>query len=314
MQRARLTSGSSVRNAAPLSDPAGPTARHSRTLAAGLAAAGLLLAGCDSAVGIPGDEPAATAAQASTSASSTAPAPQPIAPGEPHPGAPSTTRPPVPADAPAIGAVPGVPAAAPAVARWAADLKKGSITQLQAACWELPPLTVADMYADPQPVLTALARPGTADEDTVTWRNGSTVVTVDRAFVAAGYACGRVSTTGAPATITEADARHAVRRYLARATGAPLDPADTEAAHPLTCRGATWDPEATGRPTQAPLLTNPGKAGTITAFTAGELSSTALGSGYVSVTVPVTVSGVTRSETFVLAETPEGYCLGDVSS
>lgn len=291
-------------------DPAGRRGGRSRAVAAGLAASALLLAGCDSVVGIPGDEPAASAPATST----TTTAPQPIAPGEPHPGAPSASRPPLPADAPTIGAVPGVPDAASAVARWAADLKKGSIPQLRTACWELPPLTVADMYADPQPVLTALARPGTADEETITWRNGSTVVTVDRAFVATGYACGRVSFTGSPATITEDDARHTVRRYLARATGAPLDAADTEAAHPLTCRGTTWDPDGTGKPTQAPLLTNPGKLGTVTAFTASGLGSSALSSEYVSVSVPVTVTGVTRSVTFVLAETAEGYCLGDVSA
>ncbi|NEW30662.1 hypothetical protein GV790_28945, partial [Nocardia cyriacigeorgica] len=77
--------------------------------------------------------------------------------------------------------------------RWAVDLESKTIAQLRTTCWTLPPLTVADMYADPQPVLAALARPGTVTDDVITWRSSAgTTVTVDRAAVASGYACPRV--------------------------------------------------------------------------------------------------------------------------
>lgn len=266
-----------------------------------------LLAGCDSASGIPADDPADDSSIVAT----TPPAAIPTQPSTTAPAAP-----PVPADAPPVGPVPGVPEAAPAVQRWAVDLESKTITQLQATCWTLPPLTVADMYADPQPVLAALARPGTVTDDVVTWRSAGTTVTVDRAAVASGYACPRVFPAGAEPGYDDADARHTVRRYLARLTGKPLDPSDQEGTHPLICQAnpATWDPQGTGSPIPAPLANNPGRLTGTTSFADQQISSQALRAGYVSVQVPVTnSSGVTQAKTFTLREGTDGYCIGDVS-
>lgn len=285
-----------------------PFAPHRRAyaLVAGLTVTAALVTGCDSVSGIPGDPVEATIA--APTAAPTTTAPEAVAPGEPAPTSP------LPADAPQVGEVAGHADAVTAVRRWAADLQTG--TDLRAKCWTIPPATVTEMYADPQPVLAALAEPGTASADTVTWRNRTVTVTVERESVASGYACGRVSAAGVEPGYDDADARHTVRRYLARATGKPLDAADIEADHPLTCKASpsTWDPEGTGNPTAAPLTGDSGKVGNVTSFAEEELRSEQVRGDYLAVHVPVTTSaGGTRTRTFTVVATAEGYCIGDVT-
>lgn len=301
-----------IRHASHADHGAGGAHRASGTRRAAFAAVALagaaLLAGCDSASGIPGDG-------AGGSDSVTATTPPAAIPSQP-PMTTTPAAPPVPADAPPVGAVPGAPEAAPAVQRWAVDLENSTIAQLQTTCWMLPPLTVAEMYADPQPVLAALAQPGNVTDDVITWRGAGTTVTVDRAAVATGYACPRVFAAGTEPGYDDADARHTVRRYLARLIGKPLDPSDQEGTHPLICTAnpATWDPQGTGTPIPAPLANNPGRLTGTTAFADQQISSRALRAGYVTVQVPVTnSSGVTQTRTFTLREGADGYCIGDVS-
>ncbi|WP_327148898.1 hypothetical protein [Nocardia sp. NBC_01329] len=284
-----------------------------RALAVGLAVSGALLGtGCDSVSGIPGDDPGSTPAQ--TVEDSVMSGERATPAGAP-PSAPAL--PPVPADAPPVGAVPGVPVATPALQRFAADLRSGDMTVLQSSCWTIPPLTVQTMYADPDAVLSALAQPGAAADGTLTWTDGVTTVTADEHGVAAGYACGRVWAAGAEQVYDAADARHTVRRYLARSIGAPLDPADEEDLHPLVCAAspATWDPQASGAPVAAPLAQNPGTLNGITGFTDQQISSQPLTTGYMAVAVPVTnASGITANRTFLLEQGDDGYCIGDISS
>ncbi|WP_410871672.1 hypothetical protein [Nocardia sp. A7] len=279
--------------------------RRMFALVGGLTVTAALITGCDSVSGIPGDPVEATAAAPTTTA---APTTQAIAPSEPAPSEP------LPADAPQVGAVAGHADAVTAVRRWAVDLRTGA--DLRAKCWTIPPATVTEMYAAPQPVLAALTGPGTATADTVTWRNRTVTVTVDRESVASGYACGRVSAAGVEPGYDDADARHTVRRYLARATGKPLNAADIEADHPLTCKAspANWDPEGTGNPTAAPLTGDSGKVGNVTSFDEEELRSEQVRGDYLAVHVPVTTSaGGTRTRTFTVVATAEGYCIGDVT-
>ncbi|MGI5222067.1 hypothetical protein [Nocardia sp. CA-290969] len=288
---------------------AAPRRSRGRAVVIGLAAAGLLLAtGCDSVSGIPVDDPGPGAADPEGSA------------------APATTtttvaaeppRPPVPADAPQVGEVPGVPEAAPALQRFAVDLRAGDLATLQQSCWTIPPLTAQTMYADPEAVLSALAQPGTATDGTLTWTDGVTTVTADQDRVASGYACGRVFPATVEPTHDAADARHTVRRYLARFVGQPLHPDDREAEYPLVCAAspATWDPQGSGAPVPAPLADDPGTLTGITGYTDQQISSQQLTPGYMSVAVPVTnASGVTQNRTFVLAEGDNGYCIGEISS
>ncbi|MEV0850890.1 hypothetical protein [Nocardia fluminea] len=289
-----------------------PTRPHrAYALVTGLTVAAALVAGCDSVSGIPGDpvEDSTTASTTAAAAPATT-ATQAIAPGEPAPNSP------LPDDAPQVGAVAGHADAVAAVRRWAADLETGTVKELQDNCWTIPPATVAEMYADPQSVLAALTAPGTATADTVTWRNRTVTVTVDRESVASGYACGRVSEAGVEPGYDDADARHAVRRYLARATGKPLNAADIEADHPLTCKAspATWDPEGTGNPVAAPLTGDSGKVGNVTSYAGEELRSEQVRGDYLAVHVPVTTApGGTRTRTFTVVATAEGYCIGDVT-
>ncbi|MFC4124057.1 hypothetical protein [Nocardia rhizosphaerae] len=294
--------------------PIAATRRYRTTaLVIGLTAAALIT-GCDSVSGIPVDGPVPADTTTPTTAAPTAT--EAIAPGEPAPTDANPTMEPLPADAPEVGAVPGDTDAVTAVRRWAADLRTDSIAELQDKCWTIPPRTIADMYADPESILTALSLPATATADTVSWRTRTTTVTVDRESIASGYACGRVFAAGVEPGYDDADARHAVRRYLARATGKPLDAADTEPDHPLTCKAspATWDPEGTGNPTAAPLASDSGKVGNVTSFTAEELRSEQIRGDYLAVHVPVTTSpGGTRNRTFTVVATADGYCIGDVT-
>ncbi|MGO4616616.1 hypothetical protein AB4305_13770 [Nocardia sp. 2YAB30] len=287
---------------------AGPRIARARgVLLGGLALTGaVLLTGCDSAVGIPDDSTPRASARGTTppaAVSITAP--------------PSTsTLPQVPADAPPVGAVPGLPAAAAAVQRWAADLTSDTTAELQAKCWTIAPRNVAGMYENQEAILTALAQPGISTQDMVVWKSRTATVAVDRAVVDTGYACPRVAVAGADIEYNDADARHTVRRYLARFVGAPLDPADKEGAYPLICKAspATWDPTGTGRPVSAPLADNQGMLTGTTKFADQEIRSEQLRTNYIAVLVPVTdSSGVTQTRTFTLLSGPDGYCIGDVS-
>ncbi|WP_454194482.1 hypothetical protein [Nocardia sp. Marseille-Q1738] len=263
------------------------------------------LTGCDSVAGIP-DESTPQSAPRTT--------PPAAVPATAAPSTPSL--PPVPADAPPVGAVSGLPAAATAVQRWAADLRTHSIADMQEKCWTIAPKNVADMYDDQQPILAALAQPGTATTDAVVWQSGTTTVAVDRAEIETGYACPRVTAAGTDVTYNDADARHTVRRYLSRFVGSPLDPADKEGTYPLVCKAspASWDPTATGRPIPAPLANNQGMLTGTTEFADQQIRSEQLNAEYVAVLVPVTNSaGVTQTRTFTLRSGPDGYCIGDVS-
>lgn len=267
----------------------------------------VLLAGCDSVTGIPGDEPKRTSEPTTTSAAA-----MPT----------TTTKVLARASAVPVGAVPGLSGAADVAARFGAVLAGSTPTELRSTCWMLAPGNVADMAGEQKAILNALARPATTTQTSVTWQNAGTTVTFDRDEVMAAtknssrIVCPWVAQDGADAGPNEADARHTVRRYLARFAGTPLDPSDKEGTYPLVCTAspANWDPNGTGSPTAPPLAENPGRLTGTTKFTDQEIGSERLRAGYVTVQVPVTnSSGVTQTRTFTLTEGSEGYCIGDVS-
>ncbi|GAA5047110.1 hypothetical protein [Nocardia callitridis] len=291
--------------------PARSRRRAFRVALGGLALASTVLtSGCDSVSGVPdaNSTPAHSDEHTTTErAVSKIVAPQPVEPA----------LPPVSADAPPVGAVPGLPEAAPALQRWATDLTTGSSTDLQAKCWDIAPQNVTDMYADEEVVLAALAQPGVVSENTVTWRSATTTVTAERSAVDTGYACPRVATAGAEVAYNDADARHTVRRYLSRLIGKPLDPSDTEILHPLVCKATpvAWDPTGTGQPTPPPLATNPGVLTGTTAFADQQIRSAWLRADYMSVDVPVTnAAGIQQNRTFTVTADTEGYCIGAVTA
>ncbi|MEC3914064.1 hypothetical protein [Nocardia sp. CDC160] len=214
-----------------------------------------------------------------------------------------------------VGAVPGKPEAAVAVARWAADLRGHGVDGLADRCWTMAPGNVRTMYADPQAVLVALAGPGVHSGSASTWQNGILTVTAQDRDIASGYACPRVFTTGGDIGFNDADARHTVRRFLSRAVGRPLDPSDREDAYPLVCAaGRTWDPDGSGKPANAPLAVNPSKPGTVRTFVDESIKSEWPRGGYITVSVPVTTgTGNQTKQIYTLKSGSEGYCIGDVS-
>ena len=169
MQRARTPSRELDRHAR-----GGPRGLRTRgAVVGGVLLSALLLGACDSVSGIPGDEPAPARAQAVTSTTSAPAAPTSTTPALPPP----------PADAPPVGEVAGVPEAAIAVRRWAADLRTATPDDLQAKCWSMAPGNVSEMYQGESAILAALAQPGAASETSVTWKTRATTVTVERALV-----------------------------------------------------------------------------------------------------------------------------------
>ncbi|WP_433626310.1 hypothetical protein [Nocardia sp. CA-120079] len=269
----------------------------------------VLLTGCDSVSGIPGDEPERTSGPTTSTQAAAIATTAPMAVAQ--------------AFAVPVGAVPGLPGATDAVARFGAALAGSTPAELRSKCWMLAPGNVADMATAQTAILKALAQPATTTQNTVTWQNAGTTVAFDRDELVAAtknssqIACPWVAQDGADAGPNEADARHTVRRYLSRFVGTPLDPADKEGTYPLVCKAspANWDPSGTGSPTAPPLANNPGRLTGTTKFTDQEIRSERLRAGYVSVEVPVTnSSGVTQTRTFTLTAGNEGYCIGDVSA
>ncbi|WP_227978917.1 hypothetical protein [Nocardia spumae] len=274
-----------------------------------------ILAGCDSQVGIEGsdyhrdDSPSATTRSATAAASASPAASAPMI------------------DSPVTVALVTADAqATDAVGRWAADLQRLTPAELEAKCWTMAPRNVDTMYADKSAILSALAQPGSDNGTALVWKSASAAadpvtVVAERADIATGYACPRVHPAGTEVgfgTSSEAqtaDARHIVRRYLARTSGHPLEAADQESTHPLLCTTDTaWDPSGAGRTARAPLATNPNKLPDPTAFSDQSLSSTALNSTYLSITATVTAGGSQQERTYTVKATDQGYCIGDVSA
>ncbi|MBF6238028.1 hypothetical protein IU474_13245 [Nocardia otitidiscaviarum] len=277
-------------------------ARRRGILVGGLAvASAAVLAGCDSVSGIPGDDPApASPARVTTTTAAT-----------------TTTSGDTPGNAAAEN-----PDGTAAVGAWVADLRAGDVDAITEKCWSIAPSNAAAMYAEPESILAALENPPVRGESGMIWSGAAVTVVASDRTLAGDYACPRVYRSGndlgfdTELGFNGADARHTVRRYLARFTGEPLDPADQEGTYPLVCAATpgSWDPEQTGQATTPPLALNPGQLTGVTSFIDQSIESAWPDGGYITVSVPVTnASGVQQKRTFTLKSGDEGYCIGDVS-
>ena len=183
----------------------------------------------------------------------------------------------------------------------------------------MAPQNVESMYTDKRAILNALAQPGVDDGTAITWTGpGRAPITVvaQRTDIDSGYACPRVFPAGTAPGFDDADARHTVRRYLDRATGSPLNPADKESTHPLVCAAspATWDPTGAGRTVAPPLAVDPGELAGVKSFADQSITSKASRGDYITVSVPVlTDDGTQQDRTFTLRAGKQGYCIGDVT-
>lgn len=262
------------------------------TGAAVAVAVAVAVAGCagDGQSGIPTETPEPPATAETTAVAATTP------PAEP---------------AVVVGEVRGNPAAAPALQSWTNDLVDGD--DVVSRCWTIAPERAAAMYADVDAITAAVRQPGQDGQFAVTWSAGGTDVSVLRHEIAAGYACPYVHPTGAN-PYTGEDAVHAVERFLARAAGKPVNPADTEARYPLVCDSrAIWDPYGTGVPGVPPLSTDPDVFTELTSFDAEAATFWAMDDVYAAVTVPVVDAGAARDLEVLVTTGANGYCLGEVS-
>lgn len=219
---------------------------------------------------------------------------------------------PTTAQAPAatIGEVPGNPDAAAALEPWLSDLVAGR--DVVSRCWTIAPERAAAMYTDVDAITAAVRQPGRDGQYTVTWSADGTDVSVLRSEITSGYACPYVRPTGEDA-YTGDDAVHAVTRFLARATGQPLSPADTEKQYRLVCdERAIWDPWGTGSPSVPPLSTNPDVLDDVTTFDAASAIFVPLDDVYGNVTIPVVEAGTLRDLVVYVTTGSNGYCLGAV--
>ncbi|MEU0545108.1 hypothetical protein ABZ319_35065 [Nocardia sp. NPDC005978] len=199
----------------------------------------------------------------------------------------------------AIGEVPGNPNAAKALQPWVRDLTGQDLDTLVRKCWTIEPQNARTMYGDKDAILAAVAQPGVDGQFAVIWKGPVQTVSVKRSEIASGYACPRVYATGSDAAFDDADARYAVRRYLSRWVGKPVNADDVEGKYPLVCAGSV-------------LANNPGRLTGTTGF--GEMTTAPSGISDVLVTVPVTnSSGVTQPMVFTVAIGSEGYCINDIS-
>ncbi len=250
----------------------------------------VLISGCDSVVGIPGDEPEPAATQ---------------------PTSTTTTG------ANTGGDTPEPPAVSQAITRWAADLRTGNLDELEQKCWTMAPLNVRAMYAEPAPILAALDQPSVGNGSSTVWKSAAVTVIANDRELATDYACPRVFATGTTLAFNDADARHTVRRYLSRLVGEPVAPTDAEGTYPLVCAAepGSWDPNGTGSATTAPLAVDPDASGDVTAFIDQSLESEWPRGDYITVSATVTnAAGGQQKRTFTLKSGEEGYCIGDVSA
>lgn len=261
----------------------------------GVAAVACLLAGCDAAVGVPGEGYDSARAEAGASATG--------GPAQPQYGV-------------AMSEVRDSPGAVRAIAGFAVLVRTQSIAELTERCWNMAPKNVRDMYGDAQAIIDALGVQGVAEDSTVRWYGEKvTVVLPDRAIATGQTVCPYVYKAGAPIAVNDADARHTVRRFLARSIGKPLSPEDQESAYPLVCAATPgWNPNRTGASGLPPLAGNPGRATGVAAFVDGSIESEWPRGKYITVTVPVTTTaGITKKQTYTLESGAEGYCIGDLT-
>jgi hypothetical protein len=201
------------------------------------------------------------------------------------------------ADSVTVGEVPGRPEASAALQNWVDDLETGFITTLVKNCWTIAPERVETMYAEPGPILDAVAQPGTEGQFAYIWQDDKTRVSIKRSEIASGYACPYVSAIDDRQIYTEADAKYRVFRYLQRSVGNPVSRDDTEANYRLECNDFS---DASRTAIQG-----------VMDYKINSMAVTGKPDNYV-VTVDTLTDGKERKIKITTAIEDEGYCLQSV--
>lgn len=124
-----------------------------------------------------------------------------------------------------------------AMAKWAADVSHGQEAAVVAKCWTIAPQYIAERYfAEPATVATIFAQRPVSGQAGVAWgRYESAYAHVPWSEAKSGYPCPRIRLNAAQQIYPDDFVAHIARRFILRAQGRPINPADTAASYPLEC-------------------------------------------------------------------------------
>lgn len=121
--------------------------------------------------------------------------------------------------------------------RWAADVSNGNESTVIAKCWTIAPDYVRARYFADVPTVAAIfaQRPqsGQAGVSWGTWGGAYAHVPWDEAK--SGYSCPRITLKSGEHLYSNAFVAYIAKRFILRAQGKPVNPADTEANYHLEC-------------------------------------------------------------------------------
>lgn len=123
------------------------------------------------------------------------------------------------------------------MAKWADDVSRGDVEAVVAKCWTVAPEYIRSRYFADTGALTAiLAQRPVSGQAGVSWGEfGGAYVYVPWHEGRSDYPCPRI-TRGADQHLYPDDyIAHRARRFILRAQGKPINPADTETAYPIEC-------------------------------------------------------------------------------
>ncbi|MFN8055325.1 MULTISPECIES: hypothetical protein [unclassified Gordonia (in: high G+C Gram-positive bacteria)] len=195
-----------------------PTLRRCMALAAVVVCGAMLTVGCSQSGG----------EESPTSSSSW------VAP-PPDPPITTTVPSPVPIEVNTVGLhselAPG------GTARWAADVNAGAVSTVIGKCWTVAPAYIRVRYFGDRSALAGifLRRP-VVGQAGVSWgRFDSTYAHIPWDEAKSDYPCPRITLERGEHLYSDAYVAYIAKRFILRAQGNPINPADTEAAYRLQC-------------------------------------------------------------------------------
>ncbi len=121
--------------------------------------------------------------------------------------------------------------------KWADDVSAGDVPTVTAKCWTIAPEYIAERYFADRGILASIfTQVPVSGQAGVAWgRYGGAYGHVPWEEAKSGYPCPRVTLHAGQPQYSDAYVAHIARRFIRRAQGHPINPADTDAAYPLVC-------------------------------------------------------------------------------
>lgn len=175
-----------------------------------------------------------------------------------------------------------------AVQRWADDVAAGNTEALTRKCWTFTPERIREMWTGSRRsalLATLTSRGQLANPGGAVWQSATLSVGVNYDELDSSYACPVVTPLNTYLELDDADVGLLVDRYLGRAEGRPVNPADVPSDYHLTCEVGS-----------SPPSTDPGLPNTVVGatITSHHVQSVSLRSGpsdSAVATVDVTAGG-----------------------